>query len=134
MRRNARKKILAAYNGSTMRLSDALDFYRTREPTFPVDRTSELLDIEMPPGTRINLWDEYFAPRYGEPNDACIDAVRLLAETEGLLLDPVYTGKAMAGLIDGVTRGRFDGSDPVLFLHTGGAPALFAYRDALRAG
>jgi D-cysteine desulfhydrase len=99
-----------------------------------LDRTSELLDIETPPGTRIDLWDEYFAPRYGEPNDACIAAVRLLAETEGLLLDPVYTGKAMAGLLDGIARGRFEGNDPVLFLHTGGAPALFAYRDACRTG
>lgn len=99
-----------------------------------LDRTSELLEIATPPGTRIDLWDEYFAPRYGEPNDACIKAVRLLAETEGLLLDPVYTGKAMAGLLDGIARGRFDGNDPLLFLHTGGAPALFAYGDACRAG
>ncbi|MDN7672196.1 D-cysteine desulfhydrase [Burkholderia oklahomensis] len=95
-----------------------------------LDRTSELLDIGTPAGTRIDLWDDYFAPRYGEPNRTGIDAVRLLAWTEGLLLDPVYTGKAMAGLLDGIARGRFGGNGPVLFLHTGGAPALFAYRDA----
>ncbi|WP_028222858.1 D-cysteine desulfhydrase [Paraburkholderia oxyphila] len=95
-----------------------------------VERTSELLDIPAPAGLRIDLWDDYFAPRYGEPNRAGMDAVRLLAQTEGLLLDPVYTGKAMAGLIDGIARGRIEGDGPVLFLHTGGAPALFAYRDA----
>jgi len=95
-----------------------------------LSRTSALLGIDTPADARVVLWDEYFAPRYGEPNQAGLDAVRLLAETEGLLLDPVYTGKAMAGLIDGVKRGRLAGNDPVLFLHTGGAPALFAYRDA----
>ncbi|MOA45059.1 D-cysteine desulfhydrase [compost metagenome] len=52
--------------------------------------------------------------------------MRLLAGQEGLLLDPVYTGKAMAGLLDGVARQRFD-KGSLLFLHTGGAPALFAY-------
>ena len=95
-----------------------------------VDRTSALLGIGVPADMRIVLWDEYFVPRYGEPNRGCIDALRLLAETEGLLLDPVYTGKAMAGLLDGVARGRFEGNGPLLFLHTGGTPALFAYRDS----
>jgi D-cysteine desulfhydrase len=98
-----------------------------------IDGTADLLDVEVPPELRLELWDEYFLPRYGEPNKATIDAIRLLARTEGVLLDPVYTGKAMAGLLDGVTHERFDGNGPLLFLHTGGAPALFAYRDVLRA-
>lgn len=75
----------------------------------------------------INLWDEYFAPMYGMPNENGMEAVQLLARLEGIMLDPVYTGKAMAGLIDGVRRNRFSGNGPVLFIHTGGAPALFAY-------
>lgn len=95
-----------------------------------VERTSDLLGVKAPSSLRIDLWDEYFAPRYGEPNRGGIDAVRLLAALEGLLLDPVYTGKAMAGLLDGIARGRFAGRGPIVFLHTGGAPALFAYRDA----
>jgi len=98
-----------------------------------IDGTADLLGVEVPPELRLELWDEYFLPRYGEPNDAAIDAIRLLARMEGVLLDPVYTGKAMAGLLDGVTHKRFDGNGPLLFLHTGGAPALFAYRDALQA-
>ncbi|MCV5657013.1 D-cysteine desulfhydrase, partial [Escherichia coli] len=49
----------------------------------------------------------------------------------GILLDPVYTGKAMAGLIDGITQKRFKDEGPILFVHTGGAPALFAYHPHL---
>jgi D-cysteine desulfhydrase len=77
--------------------------------------------------TKIHLWDEYFLPRYGEPNEKCIEAVKLFAELDGVLLDPVYTGKAAAGLIDGVQNNRFKKNGAVLFIHTGGAPALFAY-------
>ena len=76
---------------------------------------------------QIILWDEYFATRYGEPNEAGMAAVKLLAEQEAMLLDPVYTGKAMAGLLDGIERGLFPDEGPILFIHTGGAPALFAY-------
>jgi len=82
------------------------------------------LDENIP---SIVLWDEYFAPRYGEPNEAGMAAVKLLAEQEAMLLDPVYTGKAMAGLLDGIERGLFPEDGPILFIHTGGAPALFAY-------
>ena len=75
----------------------------------------------------IHLWDSYFGPRYGEPSDEGLAAIKLLAEKEAMLLDPVYTGKAMAGLLDGLERGLFPGNGPILFIHTGGAPALFAY-------
>lgn len=75
----------------------------------------------------ITLWDDYFAPQYGMPNDEGLAAVKLLAQQEGVLLDPVYTGKAMAGLIDGISQNRFRDEGPILFVHTGGAPALFAY-------
>lgn len=57
-----------------------------------------------------------------------------VARCEGILLDPVYSGKAMAGLIALIRRGDFAGSDAAVFLHTGGTPALFAYRDALTRG
>lgn len=90
------------------------------------ERTAELLGVALPQSFKVELWDEYFAPRYGDPNAGTLAAVKLLASQEGLLLDPVYTGKAMAGLLDGIGRQRFD-DGPILFLHTGGAPALFAY-------
>lgn len=75
----------------------------------------------------ITLWDDYYAPGYGHPNEEGMEAVKLLARLEGIFLDPVYTGKAMAGLIDGIAQGRFRRQGPLLFVHTGGAPALFAY-------
>jgi len=55
------------------------------------------------------------------------DAVMLLARLEGLLFDPVYSGKALAGLIDLVRKGHFEGAENIVFLHTGGSAALFAY-------
>lgn len=94
------------------------------------ERTAALLEVNLPDTFKVELWDEYFAPRYGEPNAGTLAAVKLLASQEGVLLDPVYTGKAMAGLLDGIGRQRFD-EGPIIFLHTGGSPALFAYKDFL---
>ncbi|MCX3309286.1 D-cysteine desulfhydrase [Pantoea vagans] len=87
--------------------------------------------LEVKATAPITLWDDYFAPRYGEPNDEGMAAVKLLAQLEGILLDPVYTGKAMAGLLDGISQNRFRGEGPLLFIHTGGAPALFAYHPSV---
>ena len=77
----------------------------------------------------VRVEPSYAGEAYGVPTGDGLAAIRLLARLEGLLLDPVYTGKAMAGLIDLVARGVFQASDNILFLHSGGAPALFAYRD-----
>jgi L-cysteate sulfo-lyase len=73
----------------------------------------------------------YIGPGYGQPTKAMNEAVLLLARTEGLLFDPVYSGKALAGMIDYVRRGRFDNGQRIVFLHTGGAAGLFAYADIL---
>ena len=82
---------------------------------------------------RITCLDRWVGPGYSLPTPGMIAAVRLLASTEGVLLDPVYTGKAMAGLIDLVREGYFATGSRVVFVHTGGSPALFAYRDVLAA-
>jgi D-cysteine desulfhydrase family pyridoxal phosphate-dependent enzyme len=82
----------------------------------------------------IVVTDEYVGERYGVPTPACLDAMRLAARTEGILLDPVYTGKAMAGLIDQVRRGHFAADQTVIFWHTGGQPAIFAYAGWLSEG
>ena len=58
-----------------------------------------------------------------------VEAIRLVARTEGILLDPVYSGKGMAGLIGLIRAGRFAAQDNVVFVHTGGAAALFAYEE-----
>lgn len=67
---------------------------------------------------------------YGLPTDAMVQALRLMARSEGLLLDPVYSGKAFAGVLDGMRKGAWRDRD-VLFVMTGGSPGLFAYRDAI---
>lgn len=87
--------------------------------------------LELTARAEITLWDDYFAPGYGTPNEEGQEAVKLLARLEGILLDPVYTGKAMAGLIDGISQKRFKDDGPILFVHTGGAPALFAYHPTI---
>ncbi|WP_373281656.1 D-cysteine desulfhydrase [Litoreibacter roseus] len=70
---------------------------------------------------------DYVGPGYGLPTDGMIAALKLLAETEGLLFDPVYSGKGLDGLIDLIRKGYFDGMSNVAFLHTGGSAALFGY-------
>jgi D-cysteine desulfhydrase len=97
------------------------------------EQTAQLLGESLPAAFNVQLWDEYYGPRYGEPNAGTLAAIRLVAGQEGLLLDPVYTGKAMAGLLDGIGRQRFN-DGPIIFLHTGGAPALFAYPDVFSQG
>jgi len=78
------------------------------------------------PREAIVCFDEYIGPGYTRPTAEMIEAVKLLASTEGILLDPTYTGKAMAGLIDLVKKGFLKKGDNVLFLHTGGSPGLYA--------
>jgi L-cysteate sulfo-lyase len=70
-------------------------------------------------------------PSYGVPHEATIEAIRLAGRLEGLPLDPVYSGKGLAGLIALIRQGRWRKDEDVIFLHTGGAPALFAYQSAL---
>ena len=73
---------------------------------------------------------DYVGKGYGIPTQKTLDALRLLAQTQGILLDPVYSGKAMAGLIDLVSKGEFESDENIVFLHTGGSQALFGYRRA----
>ena len=73
----------------------------------------------------------YIGAGYGLPTESMNEAVLMLARTEGLLFDPVYSGKALAGMIDYVRQGRFTRNDKIVFLHTGGAAGLFANADIL---
>ncbi len=77
----------------------------------------------------IRLIDDFLAPGYGQLNQATLEAIGMGAQTEALILDPIYTGKTMAGFIQ---RARQAGAGrSLLFVHTGGTPALFAYGTAL---
>jgi D-cysteine desulfhydrase len=77
--------------------------------------------------------DEWVGPGYSLPTDEMVEAVRMFARLEGVLLDPVYTGKAAAGLIGLARRKHFRKDRKVLFVHTGGAPSLFAYQNVLES-
>ncbi|SMB93747.1 D-cysteine desulfhydrase [Desulfonispora thiosulfatigenes DSM 11270] len=79
------------------------------------------------PRDAVVVYDDYVGPGYSLPTDEMVEAVNLLAKTEGILLDPVYTGKAMSGLIGLIRKGVFKKGENVLFVHTGGSPALYAY-------
>jgi D-cysteine desulfhydrase len=94
-----------------------------------VQATAERVGVATPiPKDAVECFDSYVGPGYSLPTDSMIEAVRLLATTEAILLDPVYSGKAMAGMIDLVRKGFFPEGSNVLFLHTGGSPALYAYQ------
>ncbi len=75
--------------------------------------------------------DGYRGVAYGHPTLGTMEAIEITARDEGIILDPVYTGKAMAGLIGHAREGRFTPDDVVVFIHTGGAPALFAYNQEM---
>jgi len=90
------------------------------------------INATIPRGAVI-CFDDYMGPGYSLPTPEMARAVKLLAETEGILLDPVYTGKTMAGLIDLCRKGYFKKGQKVLFVHTGGAQALPVYQNYLLA-
>ncbi|MCL0049029.1 D-cysteine desulfhydrase family protein [Dehalococcoidia bacterium] len=94
--------------------------------------TARLLgfDVTITPD-EVTLYDDYIGEGYGIPTEGCIEAIRLVAQTEAIFLDPVYSAKAMAGFVDLIRKGEFTSKDTVLFIHTGGVPALFAYHQEL---
>jgi len=77
------------------------------------------------------IFEDYIGDGYSRRTEGMVDAIKLLARMEGLLLDPVYTGKTMHGMIDLIQKDYFKGCENILFLHTGGAPALYHYSDYL---
>lgn len=90
-----------------------------------IKQTLHHLDLPAAPFDPMEIYDEYVGEGYTIPYPRVRTAIELLARTEGILLDPVYSGKAMAGLIDLIQKGRFKAGDNIMFLHTGGAPELF---------
>ena len=94
--------------------------------------TAERVGIKtVLPREAVRCFDDYVGPGYTFPTPEMAAAIKLLARTEGILLDPVYTGKAMAGLLDLINKGYFKKGENILFVHTGGSPALYHYVDSL---
>jgi len=94
-------------------------------------RTLEHIDGGTLPGSAVVVDDGYVGEGYGMPAASTLEAIDLAAKFEGLLLDPVYSGKGFAGLVGLARANFFKPTDNVLFLHTGGSAALFAYEEAL---
>jgi len=92
-----------------------------------VKKTVDKLNIPEIPREKILVDDRYVGEGYGVPNEGTLEAINLLAQKESILLDPVYSGKGMAGLISMIRKGIFKKGQKILFLHTGGSVALFAY-------
>ncbi|MEI7369212.1 D-cysteine desulfhydrase [Pectobacterium sp. 1950-15] len=92
-------------------------------------RTWQLLGIpgELP-RSAVQVNSDYVGKGYGIPTEGTLEALRLLAQLEGILLDPVYSGKGMAGLIDLIRQGHFRADENIVFIHTGGSAGLFGYR------
>jgi len=91
---------------------------------------SELLDVPFDEAS-VEVVAGHAGPAYGVPHQATVEAIRLAGRLEALPLDPVYSGKGLASLIALIRQGRWRQDEDVIFLHTGGAPALFAYQSAL---
>ncbi|MEJ2281093.1 MAG: D-cysteine desulfhydrase family protein [Candidatus Bathyarchaeota archaeon] len=93
-----------------------------------INGCAELFDIDLLINSNeVNIFDEYIREGYGVINEEVIKTIKLVANTEGIFLDPIYTGKAMVMLIDLIKKGYFKKEDNVVFFHTGGLPALFLY-------
>ena len=94
--------------------------------------TARMLDLNMTVSPQeVYVTDNYIMEGYGILTQEIADAIKVVARTEGILLDPVYTGKTMAGLMDLINKGFFKRDDGVIFIHTGGTPSLFVYQGKL---
>jgi len=98
-------------------------------------RAHELVDLmgydSTVPEENVRVYDDVLQPGYGQLNDQIKSAISLTATHEGVLLDPVYSGRCMAGLIELINQGEIQPNERVMFLHTGGTPALFGYEAEL---
>ena len=96
------------------------------------NEVSQILNLDLDfSGTDFESYGEYAGDAYGVVTPGSKEAVILAAQTEALVLDPVYTGKTFGGMIDHIRQGQFTTDQTVVFVHTGGTPALFAYGDEI---
>jgi len=111
-------------------LNDNKDDCKSKITSF-IQQIADLMELSFQfNGGEIDIFVDYLGPGYAKKAEESIEAIKLVAQTEGILLDPVYTGKAMWGLIDLIKKkGFFTKEDNVVFLHTGGVPGLFGYAD-----
>lgn len=117
----------ATYRVTGISVSRGRDYLVEKIPEFARE-AADALGLDLAPTVDdVDVYDEYVGESYGVLTAECAEAIRITARAEGVMLDPVYSGKAMAGLIDLIRRGVIGRDETVVFLHTGGHPALFAY-------
>lgn len=105
----------------------------TRDVLDIAEKTIRSLDLAVSITEEdILVLDDYLGEGYGHVSQDVTDAIRMVAVHEGIFLDPVYTGKAMAGLIDQIGQGRFQKKEKILFFHTGGTAAIFPNKHRFR--
>jgi D-cysteine desulfhydrase family pyridoxal phosphate-dependent enzyme len=121
------------YQGQVLGISvDKTEGHLAETVSALLEPTARFLGLEFELGAEdVHVNDDYLGGGYAILTPAEEEAVRLVARTEGILLDPVYTGKAMAGLLGMIRQGQIGRDEQVLFWHTGGTPALFAYAGEL---
>ena len=121
-------KVTGVYAGDRPNIEEAIKLY--------ADNAKEVLGLpaSLDP-SEVDIYTDYVAPAYAVPNEKGVEAIKLVARTEGVLLDPTYTGKAFAAVVDDIRDGKLTADDTVVFVHTGGLPALFMqeYVEALTA-
>jgi D-cysteine desulfhydrase/L-cysteate sulfo-lyase len=117
----------AGYRVTGISVSRTREYLLDKIPEFAREAGTELQLNRFPQREDVFVHDEYVGESYGALTKGCSEAIRLVARTEGVILDPVYSGKAMAGLIGMIRKGLITRQETVVFLHTGGQPALFAY-------
>jgi D-cysteine desulfhydrase len=123
-------------NNSNLPLT-GINVSRSRQEQEPkvhklAEETAAILGVKGGvPREAVTCLGDWVGPGYSLPTPEMVEAVRMLAQVEGILLDPVYSGKAMAGLIGLIRQGVFKKGDQVLFVHTGGSPALYVYQQVL---
>lgn len=129
--------LIVGFHGSDNRFPViGINVSRTRAEQEPkiaglVAETASFLELpDVPPEAVVGLGD-YVGPGYALPTPEMVEALRLFARTEGIVLDPVYTGKAAAGLVNLARSGRFGPDDDIVFIHSGGVPGLYARAQAL---
>jgi D-cysteine desulfhydrase/L-cysteate sulfo-lyase len=123
----ASKNMAIPYQVVGVSVSRTAEHYRENLAVDMRQAAAQLGLAAAPGPAEINIEDRYRGNGYGEVSEGCNRAIALVARTEGILLDPVYSGKCMHGLIEHIREGRLGPDDTVVFLHTGGWPALFSY-------
>ena len=111
-------KITGVYSGDRPNIEEAIQNY--------ADNTKEILELPISLNSKdFDLYLDHVAPGYAIPSNAGVEAIKLAGALEGILLDPTYTGKAFAAVIKDIREGRLKPGETVIFVHTGGLPALF---------